>query len=101
MPHKVHVLKTHPEPFADLRARRKTFEFRVDDREYEAGDTLWLEEFDPNADVQSGQVEVRIVPHLLRDCYGIPPGYVCMSLAEPTHEGFEQWAAQHQGGGRG
>jgi hypothetical protein len=41
-----HHLKTHPAPFADVEAGRKTFEIRKDDRGYKVGDTLVLEEWD-------------------------------------------------------
>lgn len=84
MPHKVHVLKTHPAPFAAIRSRAKRFEYRKDDRDYEIGDTLWLDEFDPEAAVKTGQSEVVIVTYLLREGFGIPPGYVVMSIDTPA-----------------
>lgn len=84
MAHKVHCLKTHPAPFAAIRARTKKFEFRKDDRDYQVGDTLWLEEFDPAVEQASGENEVRIVTYLLREGFGIPPGYVVMSIDDPT-----------------
>ena len=86
MAHKVHMLKTWPVPFAAIRARVKRFEFRKDDRDYEVGDTLWLSEFDPEANAITGENEVVLVTYLLREGFGIPPGYVVMSIDWPAHD---------------
>lgn len=81
--HKVHVLKTHPGPFAAIRARKKWLEIRKADRPFEEGDTLWLDEYAPAAVEQSGQVEIRFISHVLPGGqYGIEPGYVALSLTE-------------------
>jgi hypothetical protein len=79
----VHVLKTHPEPFAAVRARKKWLEIRRHDRDFKEGDTLWLEEYDPAADHKSGEVEVRLVTHVLPGGqYGIEPGFCAISMAD-------------------
>lgn len=79
----VHVLKTHPEPFAAVRARKKWLEIRRHDRDFREGDTLWLEEYDPAADHKSGEVEVRLVTHVLPGGqYGIEPGFCAISMAD-------------------
>lgn len=44
---KTHRLKSWPEPFRAMIEGLKTFDLRVDDREYEVGDILHLEEFKP------------------------------------------------------
>lgn len=80
---KVHVLKTHPKPFAAVRARLKGWEYRYDDRGYEVGDTLWLNEWDPDTGAETGEVEVRWVTYCLRGGqFGIPAGYVIMSVSD-------------------
>lgn len=76
-----HLLKCWPEQFADVRAGRKTFEFRKDDRDFEVGDTLVLAEFDPAELQYSGASENRLVTHIMRTGFGLPNGYVVMSLA--------------------
>jgi len=86
MTHKVHMLKTWPVPFEALRARVKRFEFRKDDRDYEVGDTLWLSEFDPETGSITGENEVVLVTYLLREGFGIPPGYVVMSIDWPVRD---------------
>lgn len=79
----VHVLKTHPEPFAAVRARKKWLEIRRSDRDFKEGDTLWLEEYDPAADCKSGEAEVRIVTHVLPGGqYGIEPGFCAISMTD-------------------
>ena len=42
-----HDLKTWPEYFHQILARKKTFELRLNDRDFQVGDTLRLIEFDP------------------------------------------------------
>jgi hypothetical protein len=44
-----HKLKCWPNYMDDLLSGNKTFEVRVNDRNYEVGDVLALQEFDPNA----------------------------------------------------
>lgn len=82
---KTHVLKTWPVAFAAVRAGLKPWEFRKDDRDYQVGDTLWLKEYLPDEGRKTGAVEARDVAWLLRGGqFGIPPGYVIMSLANPA-----------------
>jgi hypothetical protein len=44
---KTHFLKTWPVFFSAVLASRKTFEIRNDDREFEEGDTIVLQEWSP------------------------------------------------------
>ncbi len=99
---RLHELKNHPVPFRDVWSSRKTFEIRVDDRQFEVGDVLHLREWDklpersPEAADQSGAGTVPtldagrgytgcsvlvLVLHMLRGpAYGLAEGSVCMSL---------------------
>lgn len=43
----IHILKCHPEYYAQINAGVKTFELRVNDRNYQAGDILLLRWYDP------------------------------------------------------
>jgi hypothetical protein len=45
---KVHKLKTWPPYFNEVLSGRKPFEWRIDDRDFEVGDTLVLQEYIPN-----------------------------------------------------
>jgi hypothetical protein len=83
---KTHELKTWPEHFCDVAAGRKTFELRLDDREFAVGDTLVLREWSPRAKEYSGGVERRTVSHILRGpAFGLADGYVIMSLTTHIH----------------
>jgi hypothetical protein len=42
-----HKLKSHPEAFEATRLGLKGFDFRRDDRDFQVGDTLLLQEFEP------------------------------------------------------
>jgi Domain of unknown function (DUF3850) len=44
----IHRLKTWPEYYEKILTGEKTFEYRVNDRNFAVGDTLELEEYDPH-----------------------------------------------------
>lgn len=79
----VHHLKTHPEPFEAMRTGRKPFEYRADDRPggFQTGDTLVLDEWDPDLGHFTGAVELRRVGYILRGPdFGVPEGFCVMAL---------------------
>jgi hypothetical protein len=81
---KQHILKTEPEPFAAVRAGRKTAEFRIDDRGFEVDDELILV-----WSVDVGHVEtLRLtVTHIVRGpAFGIPEGYAMLSFRKERSE---------------
>jgi hypothetical protein len=82
-PMKTHHLKTWPEYFRAVRDGSKTFEARRDDRGFEVGDMLVLEEYDPDgvlADGYSGQTETRVVTYILRGSEHMAQGYCILAL---------------------
>ena len=70
-----HDLKTWPKHFQDVWDRRKCFELRKDDRQFEVGDVVDLREYDPDADSYSGRFVHSVVSCVLRDFPGLQPGY--------------------------
>ncbi len=79
-----HYLKTWPEPFAALSSGEKTCEFRKNDRGFVTGDELVLEEWNPEDRVYTGEKLDRVVTHALHGpAFGIPEGFVLMSVAKP------------------
>ena len=79
----VHELKTWPEFFKDLTNRTKTFEVRRDDRDFRAGDILWLREWDPGAEKYSGRELWRRITY--RTEKGSPharEGFVVLGLCD-------------------
>ena len=78
-----HSLKTWPKPFAALKRGTKRFEFRKNDRGFRVGDVLCLCEYLPRARRFTGRDLAFRVTYILRSGFGLPKGYVVMSLEEP------------------
>ena len=74
--------KCLPEYFDAVKARRKTFEIRRDDADYQEGDILELCEWDGGE--YTGNRITREITYVLRDCpeYGLMPGY-CVIAIQP------------------
>lgn len=84
----IHQLKTMPEYFNDVITGKKTFEFRVNDRNYKVGDYLALNEYDPNTKTYTGRSCLVIVDYILDEhtAEGVPAlknNLVIMSI-KPT-----------------
>jgi hypothetical protein len=85
-----HVLKCTPDYFQELWAGTKTAELRYNDRGYQEGDVLELQEWDPQGitwipgGVTHGRYSGRTlraqVTHLLKDFPGLASGWVMMSI---------------------
>jgi hypothetical protein len=88
---KTHELKCWPEPFEALLDGRKVHEFRKDDRGFEVGDELLLWEWLPPEQNKgrysngcTGRIERLRVTYISHGPdWGIPEGYVVMSLRTP------------------
>jgi len=81
----MHHLKTWPEYFREIENGNKTFELRVNDRNFELGDALILEEYDPICEVMTGRKMMKIITYVLRDSkkterMGLKPGYCIMGF---------------------
>lgn len=75
----IHELKTWPEPFKSLQEGVKTFEIRVNDRNFQVGDTLLLHEWNPVTKSYTGYILVRRVTYLTE--WDQKPGNVVMGLS--------------------
>ncbi|TGE36869.1 DUF3850 domain-containing protein [Desulfosporosinus fructosivorans] len=76
-----HYLKTHPEFFQDVKKRKKKFEIRFNDRDYQTGEILILQEFDPKTDDYTGASDITVlVTYSLSGSPFLPDGYICMSI---------------------
>lgn len=76
----LHDLKTWPQFFEDVRADRKRFELRKDDRGFQAEDVLLLREWNPECGEYTGRsVEVKVLD-VRRVCFGLAPGFCAMSI---------------------
>lgn len=82
----VHELKTWPEYFDAVYRRVKRFELRINDRNFQVGDVLNLQEYDIITDTYSGRsiclpVTFIMPVAILTEEY-TNRGYVIMSLGE-------------------
>ena len=81
MSRKHHYLKTINPYFRAVESGDKTFEFRLNDRDYRVGDTLHLQEFSPTDDYSGREIYVEVT-YLLDDQAFCKDGYVIMGIKE-------------------
>ncbi len=78
---KRHELKTWLEPFQAVWDRKKTAEFRLNDRGFEVGHELLLREWDdPAQEYRQRYILVTITDIRRGEMFGIPRGYVMLSF---------------------
>lgn len=77
---KVHELKLHKHFFSDVASGKKTFELRKNDRKFEVGDIIILEEWD-GRDYCDNRIKAEIV-YMLDDyaCNGLKDDYVILGI---------------------
>ena len=97
---KVHLLKSWPMPFRALRKGDKTFELRVNDRDYATGDVLVLREWVPQIPAPqgspsepgryTGEIVVRGVSYMTDFPVALQHGCCAMGLRPASwHEHLE------------
>ena len=81
-----HYLKTWPEPFNLSLGGLKPFEIRKDDRGFEAGDTLCLQEWDPFGRAYTGRELLRRTTCVIRSAgpLALPDGLVVLGVEDAT-----------------
>ena len=76
-----HDLKTWPEYFKEVQAGTKTFEVRKDDRNFQVGDILELQEYDPKANWYTGNFTLKQVCYKLSGgSFGVEKGFCVLGL---------------------
>lgn len=81
---KIHRLKTWPIHFEEVAYGNKTSEVRLNDRDYQVGDRLILQEYEPVNRQYSGLAVVRDITHILEQHDGLVPGFVSLSICIPA-----------------
>jgi hypothetical protein len=80
---KTHVLKTLPEPFQATLDGLKKFELREDDRGFEVGDRIVLQEYDGNRNTFTGRHKDVVVTYkLAAPAYGLPHNLCILGVRE-------------------
>lgn len=78
---KKHKVKIWPEHYRDVKALRKLYEVRKDDRGYRVGDILELQEWDPKKEKYTGNELERKIGHILDlEEFGLGQGYVVLGF---------------------
>jgi hypothetical protein len=77
---KDHELKLWPTFFWPTMIGVKTFEYRINDRDFQVGDTLWLREWDPGYKTYLGRNIRVLVTHIWSDIPGVPEDYLLMEI---------------------
>lgn len=77
----LHELKTWPGPFEGVISGDKRHEIRKADRDFSAGDTLRLREWDPNTKAYTGRsIDVAVTYLSPGGSWGLPVGLCVMSI---------------------
>lgn len=74
----IHKLKTWPEYFLAVCQLKKQFEIRKNDRDFKVGDTLMLQEYNPNNKEYTGRVVDRKVTYITD--FAQQDGFVVMGM---------------------
>jgi hypothetical protein len=84
---KIHSLKTWPEYYAAVLDGRKRFELRQNDRDFQVGDCLVLQEFDPTTGSYTKEMISMVVTYAVQGKPFLPDGLICMSIEPYRAEG--------------
>ncbi|MDC7288518.1 DUF3850 domain-containing protein [Blautia schinkii] len=78
--HKIKILPEYFGQVATVGGGKKRFEIRKNDRDYQVGDTVTLQEWEPDSGYTGNEITIQI-GYLLKDCpeYGLLPGYCIFS----------------------
>ena len=83
-----HVLKCWPISFWAIGERRKLFEVRINDRDFQEGDSAELREWDPHTEAYTHRWIFCKVGWVLREPFlfaGLKPGFCAWSIILPNN----------------
>ncbi len=75
-----HRVKILPKYYQAVLDQTKNFELRKDDRDYQVGDIIWLDEW--TGEEYTGRNIALKIKYILRDCpeYGLADGYCILGF---------------------
>ena len=78
---RIHELKISPQYFEDVKNKKKRFEIRKDDRDFNVGDLITLKEYD-NGKYTGRVIEYIPIRYILRNVpeYGLKDGYCVLGF---------------------
>lgn len=76
----IHPLKTWPHYFQAVEDGTKRFELRINDRDFQVGDWLWLQEWSPDTRQYSGRETWTRVTYMAQGVFGLPDNVCVMSI---------------------
>ena len=86
---KIHELKCWPELFTPVIKKKKPFDVRLNDRDYQAGDALLLSEYNPLQKTYTGRQALVIVDQVFELAVpGLKKGFVIMAITVASVNGF-------------
>lgn len=75
-----HALKTWPEYFKEVEAGNKPFEVRKNDRNFQSGDTVILQEYDPATKKYTGKEATKTIGYIFNNPKMMKRNFVAFSL---------------------
>lgn len=76
----IHAVKELPEYFDNVQSGKKTFEVRKNDRPYNVGDLIALNEYNAEEQCYTGRSMLCYIDYILNDSGYCKEGYVVMSI---------------------
>lgn len=81
---KAHELKSHIGSFSDIWNGKKLFEYRNNDRSFEIGDILVLQEFNPETGMYTTREMIVGITYISTE-FGIPEGFCILGITRPVY----------------
>ena len=92
---KTHYLKIWPQYYAETAQGEKFAQLRKNDRNYQIGDRLVLQEYDPKRSVYTGLEITCHVTDLIEKCEGLMDGFCILSIK--LGHNYSAWCPENAG----
>lgn len=75
-----HEIRCWPEYYEALLSHIKEFEVRINDRDYQVGDTLLIKEWNAKTQKYTNRLLIRKITYILQGVHGLPKNICVMQL---------------------